>query len=103
MDKIVQMLKNKIPIKIINSCDDICMACPNKLEDGNCVFQDKVLYLDTCASKVLNIKYNDIYYYGNIVKAIKQNLSLEIFEKTCSKCQWFPYDYCKSGLFQLHK
>ena len=99
MDKIVHMLGDKSLIKIINSCDDICTACPNKLEKGNCIFQNKVSYLDTCVLKILNIEYNNIYYYVNIVKTIKENLTSEKFKNTCYTCQWFPYGYCKKGLF----
>lgn len=99
MNKITNALEDKSLIRIIHGCDNICAACPNNLRNGNCVFQDKVSYLDACALKILNIKYNNIYYYSNTVKAIKQALTVETFQKTCSKCKWFPYGYCEKGLF----
>ncbi len=102
MNKIVNILKKDATakMKIIKKTDAVCAMCPSNVGKGLCKYEDKVLSLDEKTIEVLDLKEKESYIYEEVLKNIKEKLTLKKFEYICASCEWFPYGYCKKGLFQ---
>lgn len=77
-------------IKVVNSPDDICKACPN-LVDNKCIDDknnDKIIAMDNVVlSKIDSDKtYNSIDLFNEISQIFN---TLESMEESCLNCSWW--------------
>ncbi|MGL5149921.1 MAG: DUF1284 domain-containing protein [Clostridium sp.] len=95
MNRIVTELRKKdTMVEVIFSSDDICVECPNNVEESKCSSNEKVMYIDSKVIEHFNIE-EKIYNYGEIVRFIKDNITEEIMNDICSRCEWYPISNCK--------
>ena len=89
---ILQYLKlnqNQKCINLVNYCDDICKYCPNRLYNNQCKNEIFIKYLDNSYKSICNISYTTQYSLNEINTIIKDNITINKFNKICSNCQWF--------------
>ncbi len=94
MDKIVHELKNEdVTIELINKVDDVCEKCPSKI-NNECEVESKVVNMDNKTIEALQLK-KDTYTYKEIKCNIQKNITEEIIDCICGKCEWYSTANCK--------
>lgn len=84
---------NDEKIKLVDRCDDVCRACPNKKE-GRCETFEKVKQLDKNTLKEYNLKIGQLYSISDIKKNIYENFSKDKFLRICKDCSWHKEGVC---------
>ena len=91
---------NNQRVKIISSPDVICKNCPNKKTEG-CLQEEKVKKKDQFLIEYLfglningTISPKEAYQY-------LAKMSIEEFERLCSRCEWYSYGFCRQGFLNL--
>lgn len=101
--KIVQQVNDdeQTEIEVVSYMDNICAACPNKIDEVNCKAQVKILKLDSNHSMYLMIKPGDILTWKKAKEKIKQYMTIEKFHLACTGCSWKEYGVCEQALNDL--
>lgn len=96
MNNITDILRNNKDVKInlVFFTDDICISCPEKLEEDLCSSNNKIKSIDEKVVRYFNLEEKE-YNYKKIVKYIKDNMTEEIMDDICSTCQWYHMSKCK--------
>lgn len=83
--------------RIVELCicpDAICQACPN-LADGACTLDDnRVVPKDARLAEALHLQTGRTYLVQELLLHVKENLTEEIFEASCRKCEWYQQKLC---------
>lgn len=96
MKYIVSVLKNnpKTSINLIDSCDELCLKCPNN-QKGVCTSIEKVSFLDRGVIDICKFSFGDTISFDKaLIKARDMILNTDKFDFLCSSCQW--YSVCKN-------
>jgi hypothetical protein len=88
-------------IEVVEYMDDICSACPNKIDEIICQSQEKIIKLDKAHKNVLSLKIGDTLSWNQAKERIKNNMSVEKFHKACDGCSWKQYGVCEQTLIEL--
>lgn len=101
--KIVQTLiaNEDTRIEVVEYMDDVCTACPNKIDEIVCKTQDKITKLDIAHSKTLKLKSGEIMSWRQAKANIKKHMSIENFHRACQGCSWKKYGVCEQSLKDL--
>lgn len=95
MDYIVNEINNNsslmIDLKIFT--DDICIYCPKKIGENNCIENDSVLEYDKKVLEVFSIS-EKMYLYKDLIGILKENYTEENLKYICGDCSWFKDCYC---------
>ena len=83
---------SRLPVKILNSCDEICSACPHQ-QNGRCqkgeYSHKRVKETDEKVLSVLGLKSRDILSVSKLLKLIKKKIdSFQKLVKICGICGW---------------
>ena len=81
-------------VRIVFSTDDICAACPNKIRDGVCLDDDKVLSYDKMVRERFGVGEKD-YDYGALIAEIDKMITPEIMDEICGSCRWYAESACR--------
>ncbi len=101
--KIVQQLnadENTI-IEVVEYMDDICIVCPNKVDNIICKTQDKILKLDKNHKESLGLVNGQKMTWREAKCLVKEKMTLEKFHKSCDGCNWKKYGVCEQALLDL--
>lgn len=88
-------------LEVAEYMDHICALCPNKIDEIICKSQEKILRLDKAHSDVLKLKAGDVISWNDAKVRIKNNMTLEKFDKACTGCDWKKYGVCEESLKML--
>lgn len=88
-------------IQVATSMDDICSACPNKIDETICKTQDKITKLDANHSETLKLVPGEIMSWKQAKMRIKKNMTIEKFLLDCQDCSWQKYGLCQAALEAL--
>ncbi|WP_373600439.1 DUF1284 domain-containing protein [Paraclostridium bifermentans] len=96
MDKVTYELRtNKdCVIELVFSTDDICKACPSMIGVNLCETNEKVKNIDEKVIKYFNLEEKE-YNYNDIVNYIKSNITPNMMDDICGKCNWYKMSKCK--------
>ena len=96
MDEVVSDMKKGTVIELQTCPDIICSECPNQdREKKVCKLDsDKVKTKDESLLEVLSLHQNHEYDSVELMKYLKDNVTTEIFENSCSKCEWYLQGLC---------
>ena len=86
MHHVINCLNEEDNFMLIESLDDICSCCPNRIDD-KCKTQDKVLRYDKSMKDMLKLEYEREYSYKEISSIVKENIDY-LLNNTCKDCQW---------------
>ena len=81
-------------VRIVFSTDDICAACPNKIRDGVCRDDDKVLSYDKMVLERFGVGEKD-YEYVALIAEIDKMITPEIMDEICGSCRWYAESACR--------
>lgn len=84
-------------IEVVNHTDAICSPCPHA-RGKLCETQEKIAALDQAHAETLAIKPGDILSWDEAKKRIKNNMTLEKFDRICQGCEWKQSGICESVL-----
>ena len=101
MNTITGLLKIKgdTEIKLINNCDDLCMACPNN-KKCICESEEHVRSFDKKTLKEYKLKIGAVYTFNEIVKKIYTNFDYNKLISICGDCEWFKQGVCSKEIIQ---
>ena len=85
-------------IRVTFESDDICNACPNKINNSLCNKQEKITKLDARHSGALHPASGDIISWKEGKVRIKKYMSIKKFHTICKDCSWKEYGICESSL-----
>lgn len=88
MTSVINKLKNNPKVKLQASVDDICVKCPNRI-NNSCKDNDKVINYDKKVLKTIGLRDGQAIYWDEA-----KNLTCDIIfkndrrENICGDCQW---------------
>ncbi|MCD1294223.1 DUF1284 domain-containing protein [Methanocella sp. CWC-04] len=92
-------------IEVVDSCDVICLACPNAQgEDcfkGGLKLDSTVKEMDRRVMNKLGIKPGDRFKAKDLYTLIKEKIRPEDFKDICRGCEWLALGFCPRGLEKL--
>ena len=107
MKRIVQGIKENpnLEIELVNSCDDICTACPFNIDDRceNEVVggEERVRERDRQIAGRLDLKVEDVLTIKEVLNLIKKNIKPGDLSVICKDCPWLKMGYCAEGLKKI--
>ena len=92
-------------VEVVDSCDVICVACPN-MQDGECFrsgrkYNEKVKCIDGRVMERLGIKPGDRFRAKDLYALVKEKIKPGDIEEICQGCDWLNLGFCPRGLAQL--
>jgi len=102
MDSITGRLRKggKLIIKIVNSTDDICAKCPNKLGDDLCEKNEAIKAHDKRVFDALGLSERN-YDYESLKSLMRSKVSGESLCDLCGECMWLPLTNCRRLILEF--
>ena len=99
MTAVTDMLRNdpEARVRIVFSTDRLCSACPNKVREGVCRDDEKVLYFDEKVRTFFDIEEKE-YPYRELIRRIDDAMTPEMMDEICSRCSWYAVSACKKNV-----
>lgn len=99
MDIVTNELRNNkdCVVEIVFSTDDICKSCPNMIDVNLCETNEKVNNIDKKVIQYFKLEEKE-YKYNDIVNYIKDNITEDIMDDICEKCNWYTMSKCKEKI-----
>lgn len=96
MDQIVTCLctEKDLSIQIVNTTDDICAACPNKISENLCAKEKDIKAHDKRVFDALQLKAKT-YPYETLKACIRKKITAEKLCEICGECMWLPLTQCR--------
>lgn len=100
MQKIVQWLweessrEEEQEVELISDEDSICTECPNLTKEGCSLEDNHVVSKDIRLAQALQLQIDRSYSVSGLLGHVAQNLTEEIFETSCHKCEWYKMGLC---------
>ncbi len=94
-----------LTIEVVDSCDVICVACPN-MQDGECFrsgrkYNEKVKCIDHRVTERLGIKPGDRFKARELYALVKEKIMPDDIKDICQGCDWLNLGFCPRGLANL--
>lgn len=115
MNHVVSQLRSDCSVDLVTEPDEICSACPNCSPDaGTCHLDDNhVETKDELLKELLFPEKGEAAFGRESVssrrlwKYMQDHMTQEIFENSCSRCDWYQQGFCswekyKEGLKNLN-
>ncbi|AFD00147.1 hypothetical protein Mtc_1393 [Methanocella conradii HZ254] len=95
----------ELEIEVVDSCDVICIACPN-MQSGECYrsglkYNQKVKDIDHRVMERLGIKPGSRFKASELYGLIKEKIKPEDIQEICRGCEWLDLGFCPRGLASL--
>lgn len=92
-------------VEVVDSCDVICVACPNT-QDGECFksglkYNEKVKCIDGRVMDKLGIKPGDRFKAKDLYALVKEKIKPGDIKDICQGCDWLNLGFCPRGLANL--
>jgi hypothetical protein len=92
-------------VEVVDSCDVICLACPN-MQDGECFksgrkYNEKVKCIDGRVMNKLGIKPGDRFKAKDLYALVKEKIKPGDIDEICKGCDWLNLGFCPRGLANL--
>lgn len=98
MTRMVAWLKDNPdePLMLITDPDEICSKCPNLVKDKYCVNETNHVHEKDCALlEPLHLQEKMVYTYNELKQQAKEYLTRDVFENSCSNCEWYKQKLCR--------
>ena len=84
------------PLLLVTHPDEICKRCPNLVDGRYCVdITNHVQKKDEKLLEPLKLNGNKTYTYRQLKEHAQKYLTKEVFEKSCSNCEWYDKGLCR--------
>ncbi len=99
MNQITRRLRTEksTPVEVVFSDDDLCACCPNRLENGFCKDNEKVISYDKKVIQYFHIE-EKTYIYQELAREIREKMTPEMLASICGDCEWYPISACRRVL-----
>jgi hypothetical protein len=92
-------------VEVVDSCDVICVACPN-MQDGECFktglkYNEKVKCIDGRVMERLGIRPGDRLKARELYALVKEKIRPGDIKDICQGCDWLNLGFCPRGLANL--
>jgi hypothetical protein len=92
-------------IEVVDTCDVICVACPN-MQDGECFrsgrkYNEKVKCIDARVMEKLGIEPGDRFKAKDLYALVKEKIEPDDIKDICQGCDWLNLGFCPRGLANL--
>lgn len=96
MDTVVARLKEGTRLRLQVTPDVVCSECPNQDKERRvCTLDcDKVKNKDEALLDVLSLCKNEEYDSSELMRYIRETMTREMFENSCSRCDWYLQGLC---------
>jgi len=94
MTSLLEQLRTQpdTPIKLVDSPDDLCEACPYLQNNACTQGEPQVKSMDHAAAQLAPL--NSRTTYAALQSSIKQNLTPQVFKSCCQTCTWYLRGVC---------
>lgn len=100
MGGLIEALQGGEAFRMVREQDSVCMACPNRREDGGCTLgTENVLRRDSAALEVLGLEEGRELSWEQARERLAA-VTQEQFEAVCQKCRWAAEGLCSFGLLR---
>ena len=99
MNFVVDKLRN-VPgtkVNLVCNTDVLCSKCVNKLDENQCLTQDKVAEFDRKTLEVFGLEETE-YVYSEVVEHIKSIATEEKLDYICGNCSWHAVSACRHNI-----
>lgn len=99
MNFVVDKLRN-VPgtkVNLVCNTDVLCSKCVNKLDENQCLTQDKVAEFDRKTLEVFGLEETE-YVYSEVVEHIKSIATEEKLDYICGNCSWHEVSACRHNI-----
>ena len=86
--------KKERKVMLVSGPDQVCSACPNLTADGCSLEDDQVVGKDIRLAQALQLETQKVYAVSGLLAQVSQNLTEDIFETSCKKCDWYEMGLC---------
>jgi hypothetical protein len=95
-----------LEIEVVDTCDVICIACPN-MQGSECFksglkYNEKVKCIDHRVMERLGITPGDRFKASELYALVKEKIRPGDIKDICQGCEWLNLGFCPRGLAQLH-
>lgn len=98
------LIKNSSEIiKFITSSDDICIYCPNNMNNNYCAGEENIKLLDRNAIDEYKLNLDEEYSFKEIVDNIYINFTSKNLLNVCSSCEWYRQGTCNENIIESQK
>jgi hypothetical protein len=92
-------------IEVVDTCDVICLACPNS-QGSECyksgIKQNTMVKeIDHRVMKLLDIKPGDRFKARELYALVKEKIHPTDINDICKGCEWLNLGFCPRGLAKL--
>lgn len=108
MDRISKTA-NKNPdteVILVTGPDEICEACPH-LCNSKCKKEPyseiKLMGKEKMIISNLNVSTKKVLSFRQIYRSIRDNFTLDMFDRLCNECEWYKIGDCRKGFENLKK
>lgn len=84
----------KREVRLITEPDNICKECPNLADNGCRLDDDHVVSKDAALAQALGLETDRVYPVMELLHTVGSRLTAEIFEESCSNCEWYKQGLC---------
>lgn len=100
MDRLIAHLHHHQMAQVLltDGEDYICSCCPQRMENGQCVSNQKVEMLDQRVIDTFHLKIGQYYDYHHLTHQLSKLLNEDNFKKICSECEWYKQGICGKGI-----
>lgn len=94
MDSVIHRWKQGEAAELVEGQDEICSACPNRLNDGGCLLgTEDVRRRDEEAAAVLGLSVSESLSWEQAGKYLSRLTERE-FQQVCYSCRWQQKGLC---------
>ncbi len=84
-------------VRLTTSTDALCACCPQKLAEGVCMDDEKVLVYDRKVMQFFHLEEKE-YVYQDLIRRIDARMTPGMLEEICSTCSWYPVSACRKNI-----
>lgn len=102
MDTITDRMRKgaRLKVEIVNTTDDICAKCPNKLGEDLCEKNEEIKSHDKRVFEALGL-CQAIYDYESLKRLLREKVTSDSLYNLCGECMWLPLTNCRRLIIEF--
>lgn len=89
MKNIISELEKNPSLLLVSDADNVCLACPNRIGEKDCIFDEKVLRYDQRVLELCNLRPSQQLTWEEFTIKIQECiLTPGLRTSVCHDCQW---------------
>jgi hypothetical protein len=84
----------------VASPDEVCSCCPNLRPEGRCDHEERTAAKDQMLLNAFGLTDHQVYERKALKEQVLSEMTEELFERSCGKCQWHEQGLCSYKLWK---